>query len=96
LSNSTLFRRIYVEKCVVVSIPHPYKKEVAKAFIVLKNGKEKNAETENEIREFCKKKLMHYSVPYKYEFVDLLPKTAYNKIDFMKLQKESSEEAICG
>ena len=28
---------------------------------------------------------MHYSVPYKYEFVDLLPKTAYNKIDFMKL-----------
>lgn len=85
----------FVEKCVVVSVPHPYKKEVAKAFIVLKNGKPKNLETENEIREFCKKKLMHYSVPYKYEFVDLLPKTAYNKIDFMKLQKESSKEAVC-
>lgn len=85
----------FVEKCVVVSIPHPYKKEVAKAFIVLKNGKSKSPETENEIREYCKKKLMHYSVPYKYEFVDLLPKTAYNKIDFMKLQKESSKEAVC-
>lgn len=85
----------FVEKCVVVSIPHPYKKEVAKAFIILKNGKEKNAETENEIREFCKKKLMHYSVPYKYEFVDLLPKTAYNKIDFMKLQRDSAKEAVC-
>lgn len=85
----------FVEKCVVVSVPHPYKKEVAKAFIVLKNGKAKTAETENEIREYCKKKLMHYSVPYKYEFVDLLPKTAYNKIDFMKLQRESAKEAVC-
>ena len=85
----------YVEKCVVVSVPHQYKKEVAKAYIVLKNGKEKSEETQTEIREYCKKKLMHYSVPYKYEFVDLLPKTAYNKIDFMKLQKESTKEAVC-
>lgn len=84
----------FVEKCVVVSIPHQYKKEVAKAYIILKNGKEKSEETKNEIREYCKKKLMHYSVPYKYEFVDLLPKTAYNKIDFMKLQKESAKEAV--
>ncbi len=85
----------FVEKCVVVSVPHQYKKEVAKAYIVLKNGKEKNDATKEEIRAYCKKKLMHYSVPYKYEFVDLLPKTAYNKIDFMKLQKESAREAVC-
>lgn len=84
----------FVEKCVVVSIPHQYKKEVAKAYIVLKNGAEKSVETENKIREYCKKKLMHYSVPYKYEFVDLLPKTAYNKIDFMKLQRDSAREAV--
>lgn len=84
----------FVDKCVVVSIPHQYKKEVAKAYIVLKNGKEKNDATINEIREFCKKKLMHYSVPYKYEFVDILPKTAYNKIDFMSLQKESAKEVV--
>lgn len=85
----------YVDKCVVVSVPHPYKKEVAKAYIVLKNGKEKNDGTKEEIRAHCKKKLMHYSVPYKYEFVDVLPKTAYNKIDFMKLQRESEKEAVC-
>ncbi len=84
----------FVEKCVVVSVPHQYKKEVAKAYIVLKNGKEKNDATKEEIRSYCKKKLMHYSVPYIYEFVDILPKTAYNKIDFMKLQKESAKEAI--
>lgn len=85
----------FVDKCVVVSVPHQYKKEVAKAYIVLKNGKEKNEATANEIREHCKKNLMHYSVPYKYEFADILPKTAYNKIDFMKLQKESAKEAVC-
>lgn len=85
----------FVEKCVVVPVPHQYKKEVAKAYIILKNGKEKSKATQEEIREYCKKKLMHYSVPYKYEFVDLLPKTAYNKIDFMKLQKESEKEAVC-
>lgn len=84
----------FVEKCIVVSVPHQYKKEVAKAYIVLKNGTEKSEETVSIIREYCKKKLMHYSVPYKYEFVDLLPKTAYNKIDFMKLQKESAKEAV--
>ena len=84
----------YVEKCVVVSVPHQYKKEVAKAYIVLRNGKEKSAATKEEIRRYCKKKLMHYSVPYFYEFVDVLPKTAYNKIDFMKLQKESAKEAV--
>ncbi len=85
----------FVEKCVVVSVPHQYKKEVAKAYIILKGGKEKSEKTKAEIRDYCKKKLMHYSVPYKYEFVDLLPKTAYNKIDFMKLQKESAKEAVC-
>lgn len=85
----------FVQKCVVVPVPHHYKKEVAKAYIILKDNKEKSKETVEEIRKHCKKKLMHYSVPYKYEFVDILPKTAYNKIDFMKLQKESEKEAIC-
>ncbi len=93
--ESVIEELAYVDKCVVVSVPHQYKKEVAKAYIVLKNGKEKSEETKDEIRAYCKKKLMHYSVPYIYEFVDLLPKTAYNKIDFMKLQKESAKEAVC-
>ncbi len=84
----------FVEKCVVVSVPHQYKKEVAKAYVVLKGDKEKSDETKAEIKAHCKKNLMHYSVPYIYEFVDILPKTAYNKIDFMKLQKESAKEAI--
>lgn len=84
----------FVEKCVVVSVPHKYKKEVPKAYIVLEKAKDKNAETKEEIRDFCKKHLAHHSVPYMYEFVDVLPKTPYNKIDFMKLQKESLKDAV--
>ncbi len=84
----------FVEKCVVVSMPHDYKKEVPKAYIVLKKGMPKTDETVIEIKNFCRKHLAHHSVPYKYEFVDILPKTPYNKIDFMKLQRESCKEAV--
>lgn len=84
----------FVEKCVVVSMPHEYKKEVPKAYIILKAGKGKTEETKAEIKDFCKENLAHHSVPYKFEFVDVLPKTAYNKVDFMKLQKEAYKEAV--
>ncbi len=84
----------FVEKCVAVPIPHQYKKEVPKAYIILKEGKEKTKETENEIRNHCEKKLAHHSIPYKYEFVEVMPKTPFNKIDFMKLQKDSAKEAV--
>lgn len=84
----------FVEKCVVVSMPHEYKKEVPKAYIILKSDKPKSEETVSEIKAFCKENLAHHSVPYKYEFVDDLPKTPYNKVDFMKLQKESYKEVM--
>lgn len=84
----------FVEKCIVVSMPHEYKKEVPKAYIVLKAGTEKTEETKAEIKAFCKENLAHHSVPYKLEFVDVLPKTAYNKVDFMKLQKEAYKESV--
>ncbi|MBQ8209282.1 MAG: AMP-binding protein [Clostridia bacterium] len=84
----------FVEKCVAVAVSHPYKKEVAKAYIILKDGTPKVQQTETEIRLHCEKSLAHHSVPYYYEFVDSLPKTPYNKIDFLKLQKDSAKEAV--
>ena len=84
----------FVEKCITVAMPHPYKKEVPKAYIILKNGKEKNQQTETQIRMHCEKSLAHHSLPYCYDFVDTLPKTPYNKIDFLKLQNDSKKEVI--
>ncbi len=77
-----------VDKCAVVSMPHPYKKEVPKAFIILAKGVEGNTFTLDKIRQHCKKNLSYHSVPYKYQFVKELPKTPYGKVDIMKLQSE--------
>lgn len=78
-----------VMKCAVVSMPHPYKKEVAKAYIILQKGCSADTFTTDKIKQHCKKNLAHHSVPYKYEFVKELPKTPYGKVDFLKLQNEA-------
>ena len=85
-----------VMKCTVVSMFHKYRKEVAKAYIILKNDylpaeKEK---VMKKIKEYCEKNLAHYSIPYKYEFLKEFPKTPYGKVDFRKLQKKANEEKI--
>ncbi len=76
-----------VSKCVAVSIPHPYKKEVAKAFIILEKGYVADSFTLDKIKKYCKKKLASYSVPYEFEFVKEFSKTPFGKIDYVKLQK---------
>lgn len=81
-----------VLNCTVIGIPHPYKIQVAKAFIVLKNGYSDNLFTQNSIKEYCKKHLAVYSVPYEFEFRKSLPKTLIGKVDFKKLQEEESSK----
>jgi len=75
----------------VIAIPHPYKVEVPKAFIVLKNGYKENDKIINELKTLCKKNLPKYSQPYEYEFRKSLPRTMVGKVDFRKLQQENNE-----
>lgn len=79
-----------VLKCTVVGISHPYKMEVPKAYIVLKNGYSPLG-VRKSIREHCKKNLAAYAVPYEFEYRKSLPKTLIGKVDFKKLQEENSE-----
>ena len=51
-----------VLQCSVVGIPHKYKGEVAKAYIVLKSG-ESTHHLKKEIKELCKENLAKYSLP---------------------------------
>ena len=76
----------------VVGIPHPYKMEVPKAFIVLKNGYEFNDELKEDIINYCKKNLAAYSVPKEYEVLDKLPKTMIGKVDFKILKEKAIKE----
>lgn len=81
-----------VKKCCVIGIPHPYKMQVAKAFIVLNDGKKENSKIKKEIKELCKRDLEAFSQPKEFEFRKELPKTLYNKIDFKLLEKEEKEK----
>ena len=76
-----------VLQCSVVGMPHPYKKEVPKAFIVLKSGFH-GLFIKSEIKEFCKKNLEHHMVPYKFIYRKSLPKTKIGKVDFKKLMED--------
>lgn len=76
----------------VIGIPHNYKVEVPKAFIVLKNPEDNNENTKKELLEYCKKNLSRYMIPYKIEFRDKLPKTMVGKIDYRTLEKEESSK----
>jgi long-chain acyl-CoA synthetase len=78
-----------VMKCAVVAMPHQYKKEVAKAYIILAKGCSADTFTVDKIKQHCIKNLSRHSVPYKFQFVKELPKTPYGKVDFLKLQNEA-------
>ncbi len=80
-----------VLSCTVIGIPHPYKVEVPKAYIVLKNGYI-GINVKNSIKKFCEKHLSKHSIPYEFEFRKSLPKTLIGKIDFKKLIDEEGEK----
>lgn len=81
-----------IEAASVIGIPHPYKIEVPKAFIVLKKGYKFNEKLKEELIEYCQKNLAKYSVPKEYEVLDKLPKTIIGKVDFNKLREKALKE----
>ena len=89
--EETLEKHPAVEEATVVGVPHPYKIEVGKAFIVLKEGNDPEA-VKQELIDLCKKNLALYAIPREWEFRDSLPKTIVGKTDFRKLQEEELEK----
>jgi long-chain acyl-CoA synthetase len=66
-----------VEDAAVVGVPHEYKGEEIKAFIVLKKGHEADG---YEIIEYLRERLARFKVPSSVEFVDALPKNVMGKL----------------
>jgi len=76
LDNVLMAHSKILEAC-TVGIPHEYRGETVKAFVVVKEGQ---TLTEEEVTAYCKEKLAAYKVPKMIEFMDDLPKTAVGKI----------------
>lgn len=56
------------------------------AFVVLKDQRDNNPETGEDLRSFCKTGLAPYKYPRWFRFVDELPKTATGKIQRFRLR----------
>lgn len=82
----------YVDQCVVVGVPHPYKKEVVKAYIVLKKGIVLNSDVKKSIKSHCEKYIAKYALPYAYGYRKELPKTLIGKVAYKELIKDTNEE----
>ena len=80
-----------VLQCTVVGVPHPYKQQVPKAFVVLNEGY-KRVETRKELIEYCKKNLSKYMLPSEIIFRKKLPKTLLGKVDFSRLSNDTEKD----
>lgn len=81
-----------VQACTVIGVPHPYKGQVAKAYIVLKDGIEETKEIKQEITDLCKRNISKYSLPKEYVYRKTLPTTLVGKVAFTELEKENNVE----
>jgi long-chain acyl-CoA synthetase len=75
--DEVLFEHPKVAEACAIGVPHEYRGETVKAYVVLKPGE---TATEEEMIAYCKEKLASYKVPKIIEFIDDLPKSAVGKI----------------
>lgn len=87
--DEVLYQHPKVMDAVAVGIPHEYRGETIKAYVVLKPGQ---TATEDEIMDFCKQKLAAYKTPKLVEFRDALPKSIIGKVLRKALREEEEKK----
>ena len=83
--EAVLFEHPSIKEAAVIGVPHEYRGETVKAFIVLKEGE---TATEKEIVDFCQERMAAYRVPRIIEFRDDLPKSMIGKVLRRELRQE--------
>ena len=92
--DEVLFEHPKVEMACTIGVPHEYRGETVKSFVVLRGGEKA---TEQEMIDYCKTKLATYKVPKMIEFVDSLPMSAVGKVlrkalRAMEMEKTNKEK----
>jgi long-chain acyl-CoA synthetase len=75
--DEVLFEHPKVLEACAVGVPHAYRGETVKAFVVAKPGV---TLTEEELDAYCRENLAAYKVPKAYEFMESLPKSSVGKV----------------
>jgi Acyl-CoA synthetases (AMP-forming)/AMP-acid ligases II len=84
-----LFMHPQIAEAYVVGVPDPYYGEQVMAWVKLKEGE---AMTEEQVREFCKGKIMDYKIPRYVKFAATFPMTVTGKIQKFRMREISVEE----
>ena len=88
--ESIIRKHPLVNEVCVIGKPHPYKNEVAKAFITLISDDVNKEKVIREVKKLTSEYLAKYSQPYEYEVVESLPRTNLGKIAYKELEKRES------
>ncbi len=75
--EEVLYEHESIIQAAVVGIPDEYRGETVKAYVVLKEGAQVS---EEELENYCRKKMAAYKLPRIFEFRDELPATLTGKI----------------
>lgn len=87
--DEVLFEHPKIAEAVTAGVPDKYYGEVMKAYVVLQEGE---AAVEEEIIEFCARRLARYKLPRQVEFRRELPKSAVGKILRRELAREGQKK----
>jgi len=71
-----LFEHPAIADCAVIGVPHKFRGETVKVFIVLRDNETAGAD---EIIDFCKGRMARFKVPRIVEFIDEMPRSAIGK-----------------
>lgn len=88
--ESIIRKHPLVNEVCVIGKPHPYKNEVAKAFITLISDDVNKEKVIREVKKLTSEYLAKYSQPYEYEVVQSLPRTNLGKVAYKELEKKES------
>lgn len=78
----------------VIGVKDEIRKQMVKAFIVLKPGFSPTDEIKESIKAHCEKHIAKYALPREYEYRDNLPKTLVGKVAYRELEKEEAEKLL--
>ena len=79
-----------VHICCVIGVRDSYKMERVKAFVVVRKGFEAGDALAEDIRNYCREKMIKVAVPKEIEFREDLPRTLVGKVDYRKLEEENN------